>query len=222
MADAGSSWPGRRVLELGCGTGTFTDACLRAGAADYVGVDLSGKMIERAASKFAGNRAAFFNESLEDFARRGTETFDLAFSFSFLHHLPSLDEGLAQISGLLRPDGIYVALHEIDSTHRWTLLEKMDFRLQILCGYNEYSRSSLRHRIAAALRGHRRDTTPGDVDLVDYQLKGGFSLSSRCSAWGKIVPYCYLGFPELMILGRPLNHQMLILKKAPGHRHTPL
>ena len=42
--------PGRRILDIGCGTGGVTVACARRGA-DVVGIDINAGMLEVARSK---------------------------------------------------------------------------------------------------------------------------------------------------------------------------
>lgn len=50
--------PGRRVVELGCGSGLLAERLLALGAASYQGVDLSDGAIVRARERHAGSPAA--------------------------------------------------------------------------------------------------------------------------------------------------------------------
>jgi SAM-dependent methyltransferase len=241
---AGQNWAGARVLELGCGTGTYTDCCLDAGAKEYTGVDLSAGMLARARAKFPEARAKFYRTPLEEFSAQGGGRFEIIFSFSFLHHLPDLAQGLAAIRNLLTPDGVYVAMHEVNTMRHPARLENLDARLQILYGAFGYHGWSLKRRLALALLGTCEnpslgwkmsrlgerlkawlkgrkyvppatgETPAAAKNYVDYQLNEPFSLSAKCAGAGVVRPYCYLGFPELMIFGRPLNHEMLVMKKT--------
>jgi 2-polyprenyl-3-methyl-5-hydroxy-6-metoxy-1,4-benzoquinol methylase len=239
---SGHAWAGARVAELGCGTGTYTDRCLAAGVKEYTGVDLSEKMLEQARAKFPDPRAKFLQSSLEDFSASAAANYDITFSFSFLHHLPDLEMGLRNIRSLLTPGGVYVALHEVNTMRKYTLLESLDARLLMLYGTNGFYGMPFKRRFALALfmsfddpAVHWRLSRVGvfvfkllkrpafgaadeggpSKNLVDFQLNEPFSLAAKCVAAGEVKPYCYLGFPELMALGRPLNHEMLILRKNP-------
>lgn len=123
-----------RVLELGCGTGTFTDLVLTHGARAYHGIDLSPRMIDRARGKIHDPRVTYEVVSLESFAPRNEERFDIIISASFLHHLVDVEAGLNCIRRLLRPGGVYVAIHEVITTRRLTRLERFDEALQIVVG----------------------------------------------------------------------------------------
>src|SRR5262245_1914841 len=77
----GSGFRGSRVLEIGCGTGTFTDLVMQAGASSFEGIDVSPKMIELARVKaldaVGPNRSvAYHVASLEGFACANPSRFD--------------------------------------------------------------------------------------------------------------------------------------------------
>jgi hypothetical protein len=48
---------------------------------------------------------------------------------------------------------------------------------------------------------------------VDFQLNQPFCLADQAGTMGEVRPYCFFSFPELMALGKPLNHEMLVLRK---------
>ena len=51
------------------------------------------------------------------------------------------------------------------------------------------------------------------VNYIDYQLNDEFSLMKKIGSFGKVIPYCYLGFVELMKISKPLNHEMFVMVK---------
>lgn len=155
VREAGLSFQGAAVLELGCGTGTFTDLCLRDGAKRYVGVDLSAEMIAIAGRKNSDPRVSFDVCSLQNFSRAHAGQFDIILSSSFLHHLVDLDTDLAQIRTLLTPTGVYVGLHEPIVPKARSMVENIDGMLQILTGYS-HGRSNLFKRLVLALSGYWR------------------------------------------------------------------
>lgn len=241
VAESKQDWRDARVLELGCGTGTYTDYCLEAGLAKYTGLDLSEKMLTIARTKYADTRVEFMQSSLADYAGSTATHYDVIFSLSFLHHLPDVAEGLQCIRALLAPDGVYVALHEVNTTRSSTGLEQLAARLEIVAGLNGYYAIPVAKRLAIACLGDTRPpmgpsffarvlrrlhvyltfsplpkvppTREHGVELVDFQLNEPFSLATKCAGAGRITNYCYFGFPELMLFGRPLNHEMLVMRK---------
>jgi ubiquinone/menaquinone biosynthesis C-methylase UbiE len=248
-ARAGNSFSNKHVLELGCGTGTFTNLVLEADAASFKGIDLSPAMLQRAREKLArlahADRATYQASSLEAFATEHQGEFDIIFSASFLHHLVDLPGGLELIRSLLKPEGVYVAIHEQISAHRPTLIERIDNHLQYLNGYSGAIYTPLPRRVvrlavritpfgSVLVRGLKRIlalfrrrtpvSIPPPTNYVDYQLNFDFSLSRQTQEFGKVVPYCYLGFVELMAFGAPANHEMLIMKRdleTPSRESSP-
>ncbi|MDT7682127.1 MAG: hypothetical protein QOG57_2437 [Pseudonocardiales bacterium] len=60
---------GRRVVDLGCGDGTFGAILLAAGAAGYLGIDGSRTMGEQARRRLADTDGRVVLGDLEDFNR---------------------------------------------------------------------------------------------------------------------------------------------------------
>ena len=82
----------RRVLDVGCGTGTLTIAMARKIAhregSLVVGIDAAPKMIDVARCKSAGLFGNLkFDAGVAEELPYGTETFDLAVSTFFFHHI---------------------------------------------------------------------------------------------------------------------------------------
>lgn len=94
--------PGVRALEIGCGTGLFTEMFKETGA-DLLAVDISGVLLERARARhIANNRVRFIEGRFEDSAVGGP--FDAVIGSSVLHHL-DVRVALARIHALLTPGG---------------------------------------------------------------------------------------------------------------------
>jgi ubiquinone/menaquinone biosynthesis C-methylase UbiE len=102
MAAAGLV-PGRRAIELGCGTGVFL-ARLAGSGADILGVDLSSHLLARARARLAevpNVRLALGNaEQLPC----GEGRLDAVYGSSVLHHL-DLDAALTEVHRVLRRGG---------------------------------------------------------------------------------------------------------------------
>lgn len=101
---------GKRVLDLGCGTGIFTFLLERLEPSRLLGLDLSEEMLAIARQK-ASARASRAEFRLGDAARAADltgETFDLVFSSTMTHYLPTLPPLMAQIARCLAPGGVCV------------------------------------------------------------------------------------------------------------------
>jgi demethylmenaquinone methyltransferase/2-methoxy-6-polyprenyl-1,4-benzoquinol methylase len=96
--------PGARVLELGCGTGSFTRLLLAAGAR-VTALDGSSRMIERAERKAPG--AKYECQDLRSLRLDGAERYDLVL-FGFVLHEFEVEERrvlFEQARRVLAPNG---------------------------------------------------------------------------------------------------------------------
>ncbi len=94
--------PGMRVLEIGCGTGGFTERFAESGAS-ILAVDISPDLLERARARgLSSERVRFECRRFEDCDIDGP--FDAVIGSSVLHHL-DLDPAMRKICGLLKPGG---------------------------------------------------------------------------------------------------------------------
>jgi SAM-dependent methyltransferase len=95
--------PGRRALELGCGSGVFLERAVATRAA-IIALDLSTDLIEQARAKIAGQGQAAFCCGNAERLPFPAESFDLVFGSSILHHL-HLEAAFAELFRVLRPGG---------------------------------------------------------------------------------------------------------------------
>jgi 2-polyprenyl-3-methyl-5-hydroxy-6-metoxy-1,4-benzoquinol methylase len=96
---------GIKVLEVGCGTGLFTEMFAASGA-HLVAVDISGDLLEKARTRgLPTERVHFIEKQFEDCLVDGP--FDAVIGSSILHHL-DLDVAIPRIYELLRPGGLMV------------------------------------------------------------------------------------------------------------------
>ena len=93
----------KRALEIGCGTGNFTEKFARSGA-QIVAVDISADLLKRAHSRgLPESQVRFLTKPFEECDIDGP--FDAVIGSSILHHL-DLEPALEKIWGLLRPGGM--------------------------------------------------------------------------------------------------------------------
>lgn len=106
------------ALDLGCGTGRFTDALSRQLAQCVLGIDLAQNMLAVARDKSdRGARAAFARARAEALPLANCSV-DLVFLSQVLHHLDDPHAALAQIARVLRTGGTLAI--------RQTTLENLD------------------------------------------------------------------------------------------------
>ncbi|WP_169789052.1 class I SAM-dependent methyltransferase [Nonomuraea candida] len=107
--------PYRRIIEVGCAEGVFTQALAAAyPEAEITGVDVSERALERARARVPddGGRVRFIQADI--LTHRAEHRFDLVFCSETLYYLgrhERLQRASAQLSGLLAPDGVLVAVH---------------------------------------------------------------------------------------------------------------
>jgi len=105
--------PGRKVLDIGCGPGTFS-AFFRP--EDYTGVDISAAYVEHARQHFGGTYHVLPAERVGELEGR----YDIALMVGVFHHLTDdqVRETLAGLRLVLNPDGRFRLLEAVWPT-RW-------------------------------------------------------------------------------------------------------
>lgn len=105
---------GLRIIDLGCGDGTFGAECVAAGCDSYLGVDSSETMIERARVGASSARARFQQAAIEGFeAEHGSV--DLVTARMALHYVGDLGPVLTRAHGALVEGGrlIVTVVHPV-------------------------------------------------------------------------------------------------------------
>lgn len=99
---------GKRICEIGCGTGLFTQALLEKTGAEIVGVDISPDLLQLAREKVRDPRVTFLLGDCMDPTSLGVNLdFDAVVTNSVLHHL-DLSKALSAILLMLKPGGVFV------------------------------------------------------------------------------------------------------------------
>ena len=127
-----AGWSCRRIIDLGCGTGTGALALLRRFAdAEVVAVDVSAPMLARVQAKArdlgladrvrtvqADLDAAWPAVDSADLDSADLDSADLVWASNSLHHMADPDQVLGQVFGLIRPGGL-LAVAEMDGLPRF-------------------------------------------------------------------------------------------------------
>ncbi len=101
---------GSRVLDIACGTGVLFPEILSRDPALLLGVDLSGRMIEKARSKFHDPRLRL---AALDFFNVRESGFDTAFLFCAYPHFPDKARLCEQMAAVLKPGGRMMVAHDM-------------------------------------------------------------------------------------------------------------
>lgn len=102
IAEAAGLSPQTYALELGCGTGLFTQTFARSGSR-LVAVDISPPLLEQARARGLPSNVEFRVEDAEQLSF-GDAVFDAVIGSSVLHHLAPT-EALAEARRVLKPGG---------------------------------------------------------------------------------------------------------------------
>jgi len=97
--------PGSKVVDLGCGSGIFSELLRQAGYT-VVGVDISPKLIERGKTLYPGVEFVVADVETLPFA---DESFDGALLSGLIHHFPDPHLLMKETHRILRPDGSFMA-----------------------------------------------------------------------------------------------------------------
>jgi SAM-dependent methyltransferase len=91
-------------LDVGCGTGRFTDPLAERFQASVIGIDPSKKMLEAARSKPSSDRVEIRRASAEELPMQDGSV-DLVFMSMTLHHLADPPRAARECRRVLRPQG---------------------------------------------------------------------------------------------------------------------
>ncbi|MEM6986039.1 MAG: bifunctional 2-polyprenyl-6-hydroxyphenol methylase/3-demethylubiquinol 3-O-methyltransferase UbiG [Pseudomonadota bacterium] len=97
---------GKRVLDIGCGGGIFTEALARAGA-NVTGIDLASQalVVARQHAREGGLDIDYRDIAAEQFALEAAAQFDVVTCLEMLEHVPDPAAIVAAIGALVKPGG---------------------------------------------------------------------------------------------------------------------
>ncbi|KXF81763.1 malonyl-ACP O-methyltransferase BioC [Enterovibrio coralii] len=113
LLDLEEEWSGKRVLDLGCGTGYFTEQLLHKGA-NVVALDLSEQMLDQARLRCGGS-AEYVSGDAECLPF-DDDSFDIAFSSLALQWCNDLSIPLRELRRVVKPGGKVIFSTLIDGS----------------------------------------------------------------------------------------------------------
>jgi len=122
---------GRRVLDIGCGSGRFSYYFKEYCPSEIVGLDISDEMLALARSKAESDaRIRFENGSTEDLSQFSDGYFDFVFSSTTMHYVKDLKKAFSEAFRVLSPGGscilslihpLYSATYPLPGCSDWEL-----------------------------------------------------------------------------------------------------
>lgn len=117
---------GKRVVDLGCGTGGFCREAMAWGAASVCGVDISERMLQLASTDpvnaDADNRLHYVRASLDSWTAP-RESADVVVSILALHYLPDIADVYKNVTDALAPGGVFVFCVEHPTSTAWRVTD---------------------------------------------------------------------------------------------------
>jgi ubiquinone/menaquinone biosynthesis C-methylase UbiE len=107
IAEVGELGPGKRLIDLGCGTGRWTIPLVERTGCEAVGMDNSSGMLEKARAKDPEGRLTWMLGDAENLAI-GEGSFDCALMVLIMHHLDDHPTAFRGVLRALRPGGMFL------------------------------------------------------------------------------------------------------------------
>ena len=177
---------GKRALELGCGTGVFSEKLMDKGV-KLVAIDISMALIQKARNKMKGRGVEFVVADIERLPfKQGV--FDSVVGISVLHHL-SLDIACREIYTVLKNGGS-IACSEPNMVNPQICLQKNIPYLKRLLGDSPDETAYTRWQVNKALTANGFKNCR--VFLFDFLhpliSPGWISFIEKLGRWGEKVP----------------------------------
>lgn len=191
---------GKRLLDLGCGTGEHLALYLEQGADFVVGVDLSESMLKQADINLSTKRPHFslYQSSMEQLSELPENDFDIITSSFAFHYVQDFPKLLADIKAKLKPNGtlVFSQEHPIVTAYqggeRW---EKNAQKEQIAYRLNFYRDEGERDRtwFKQPFKTYHRTT----ATIINQLIEAGFQIEKMAEPMLAEQPEWHAEFKDL-------------------------
>jgi 2-polyprenyl-3-methyl-5-hydroxy-6-metoxy-1,4-benzoquinol methylase len=147
ISSAAGLRPGIEVLEIGCGTGVFTDKFAQSGA-HITAVDISEELLKLARARNLPMTVTYILSPFEELHL--DKPFDTIIGSSILHHLV-IESALAQIYNMLKPGGV-MSFAEPNMLNPQVLLQKNIPWLKSRMGDSKDETAFFQHNLKEQMR----------------------------------------------------------------------
>jgi len=195
---------GNHVLEIGCGTGMFTEMFSKTGV-QIIGVDISRDLLEKArARNLPVKQVKFLEKRFEDCGTE--EPFDAVIGSSILHHLDIIS-ALNNIYKLLKPGG-WLCFAEPNMLNPQVFLErKLKFIKPLFWYISPDETAFVRWQLSEVLQ----KTGFEEINIIPFDWLHPFTPPSVIPAVKRIGSW----FEKLWVV-RELSGSLIIWARRPG------
>lgn len=191
---------GKRLLDLGCGTGEHLALYLEQGADFVVGVDLSESMLKQADINLSTKRPHFslYQSSMEQLSELPENDFDIITSSFAFHYVQDFPKLLADIKAKLKPNGtlVFSQEHPIVTAYqggeRWeknAQKEQIAYRLNFYRDEGERDRTWFKQPFKTY---HRTIAT-----IINQLIEAGFTIEKMAEPMLAEQPEWHAEFKDL-------------------------
>lgn len=176
LKSAISSLKGKKILDLGCGSGQFAKYCIDNGAASVLGIDISMNMIEKANQENKHEKINYLCIAIEDLELYN-QKFDLIISSLAVHYIADYSALIKKVTSLLNKDGeiIYSTEHPIVTArhemNNWVKDKEGNRLYWALDNYQVEGEREQHWYIDGVIKYHRTIST-----LINTLIKNGLLL----------------------------------------------
>ncbi len=120
---------GKSFLDIGCGSGLFSLAASRLGAAGVTAIDIDERSVATATALLTNHGARDWNVREQSVFDLGAEQFDIVYSWGVLHHTGDMWRAIERAAAAVKPGGTFAfALYEKTPLCRFWRIEKRLYR----------------------------------------------------------------------------------------------
>lgn len=191
-----------RVLEIGCGTGLFTQELAQTGHT-IVAIDISEALIRKAKERVTAVNVSFVPVNAYD-TTFPSSSFDFIVGSSSLHHL-EVDKALNEFFRILKPGGRILFTEPNMLNPQVALIKNIPF-LKRKAGDSPDETAFVRWKIAGALRQHAFT----DIEVVPFDFLHP-SMPANCIKTGERLAF----FLEKIPIVRQFSGSLIIRCRKP-------